>query len=257
MNSAKTEIARVGTSGVVIPGSKNSFPDKFRSASRLHYYSSLFNTVEINSTFKKIPKATTVEKWSVDVPVEFQFTIKIGREVTHAKPLTMDIRKISTFMDVANHIQKKKGCILAQFPASIKFHHKEEIERILQQVRQNDQDGQWHLAIEFRDESWYRTETMELLSTVQGSMVLHDMPKSLHLTPDLNAPFAYFRFHGPKGDYRGNYSNEFLSLQSEKINSLLYNGKKVYVYFNNTMGNAFENAMTLKSMIQKGVEFKV
>ena len=33
--------------------------------------------------------------------------------------------------------------------------------------------------------------------------------------------------------------------------SILERGKDVYVYFNNTMGNAFENAITLKQMVEE------
>ncbi len=75
------------------------------------------------------------------------------------------------------------------------------------------------------------------------------MPKSKNLEFNEAVGFIYFRFHGPKGDYRGSYSIEFLEEQAEKIESLLHDGKDVYAYFNNTMGNAFENAMSLKAMV--------
>ncbi|MCW3111159.1 MAG: hypothetical protein JWQ09_5665, partial [Segetibacter sp.] len=81
--------------------------------------------------------------------------------------------------------------------------------------------------------------------------VLHDMPKSTNLVLNEAAKFNYFRFHGPKGDYRGNYSNDFLREQSEKIRKSLNDGMDVYAYFNNTMGNAFENAVSLKAMVEK------
>lgn len=58
-------ILRIGTSGIVIPGSRESRND-LKHKSRLNYYSSLFNTIEINSTFKK-PGASTFEKWSQNV----------------------------------------------------------------------------------------------------------------------------------------------------------------------------------------------
>ena len=78
-------ILRIGTSGIVVPGNKLSFPAAFQHKSRLNYYSSLFNTLEINSTFYKVPMQSTFEKWSLDVPEQFQFTIKLWREITHVK----------------------------------------------------------------------------------------------------------------------------------------------------------------------------
>src|SRR4051812_47189017 len=125
MNPTARGIARIGTSGIVVPGTKNSRPEKFQHVSRLHYYASLFNTLEVNSTFKKIPKTATFEKWAADVPADFHFTIKLWREITHLKQFHFDARKIDTFMNAANNIGVRKGCILAQFPASFKFYHKE------------------------------------------------------------------------------------------------------------------------------------
>jgi uncharacterized protein YecE (DUF72 family) len=250
MVNQRAGIARIGTSGIVVPGSKNSFPESFRSASRLHYYSSIFDTVEVNSTFKKLPRAITLQKWSLEVSRNFRFTVKLWGDITHSKGLNTDVGNVETFMELVNHLPPPHGCILVQFPGSITFSYFQHVENILTQVRRSDRTNQWKFAVELRDKSWYRDETSEMLHVIGASMVLHDMPKSLHLTPDLNAPFTYFRFHGPTGDYKGDYSHEFLSIQSEKIRSLLDHGKEVYAYFNNTMGNAFENSMTLKSMIQ-------
>ena len=80
-------IVRIGTSNIVVPGNRQSFPPGFRDKSRLHYYASLFNTVELNSTFYKVPMASTFNKWSLDVPENFQFTIKLWRDITHVKNL--------------------------------------------------------------------------------------------------------------------------------------------------------------------------
>ena len=56
------------------------------------------------------------------------------------------------------------------------------------------------------------------------------------------------QFHGP-GNYRGSYPEDFLSEYAEFIKELLYKGKTVYVYFNNTMGEAFNNLVTLNKLI--------
>ena len=64
-------ILRIGTSNIVVPGTKQTFPEAFRIKSRLHYYASLFNTLEVNSSFYKVPMASTFEKWSLDVPEIF------------------------------------------------------------------------------------------------------------------------------------------------------------------------------------------
>src|SRR4051794_21625734 len=112
-------ILRVGTSGIALPGSKQSFPLAYQSRSRLNYYGKLFNTLEVNSTFKKTPLLRTVQKWCADVPGNFRFTLKLSREITHVKKLLVSLENIDDFLFVANYFDNKKGCLLVQFPASI------------------------------------------------------------------------------------------------------------------------------------------
>lgn len=244
-------IFRIGTSGIALPGGKNSFPVEFQNKSRLTYYSSLFNTIEVNSTFKKIPKHSTFEKWSLEVSEEFQFTIKLWKEVTHRKQLNIDLDKIDAFINSANYIGNKKGCLLIQFPGSITAEYAAKVDQVLERLQKADYNNQWRLAVEFRSNSWYSNETESLLQNYHASMVLHDMPKSKQMEPNEGAKFVYFRFHGPKGDYRGSYSSDFLEEQAQKIQTLLASDKDVYAYFNNTMGDEFENAMSLKAMVEK------
>jgi len=244
-------ILRIGTSGIVVPGNKKSFPAEFQLKSRLNYYSSLFNTLEVNSTFQKLPMPSTLLKWSLDVPQEFQFTFKLWREITHVKQLKTDFNNIEIFFKAAENIGNKKACLLVQFPGSITAEYSLQVEQILQKLRQPDDENQWQKAIEFRSKTWYNDQTFDLLNKYGVSLVLHDMPKSKNLEFNGPAQFVYCRFHGPKGDYKGSYSKDFLEEQSEKIRSWLNGGKDVYVYFNNTMGNAFENAMNLKELLDE------
>lgn len=113
-------------------------------------------------------------------------------------------------------------------------------------MQQLNPQNEWEIAIEFRNPSWNLRETHELLDNYQASLVLHDLPKSKNSEINKHASFVYIRFHGPKGDYRDSYSNQFLENQFQQINAYLKEGKDVYVYFNNTIGNAFENARYLK-----------
>jgi uncharacterized protein YecE (DUF72 family) len=244
-------IFRIGTSGIVTPGTKESFPNEFKLSSRLNYYASLFNTLEVNSTFYKIPRQSTFKKWLCDVPTDFQFTIKVWQEVTHVKQLNINLENIDVFFTSANHIGDKKGCLLIQLPGRITADFTTPLKQILVRLDKLDPENQWRKAIEFRSLTWYSSKTYTLLDKYNTSIVLHDMPKSKNFNFNEGAAFIYFRFHGPKGDYRGSYSIGFLEEQAEKMRSLLHEGKDVYAYFNNTMGNAFENAMSLKAMVDK------
>jgi uncharacterized protein YecE (DUF72 family) len=250
----KSGILRIGTSGIVVPGNKQTIPPGYRDKSRLRYYASLFNTLEVNSSFKKLPMHSTFEKWSADVPLPFQFTIKMSHLVTHVKPLSFDPGNINSFITAANGIGEKKGCILLQFPASIKNECHPKLEKILKHIDKLDGQRAWRKAIEIRSTSWHNSRTVKLLQNFGATMVLQDMAKSNSLEVQDATDFAYFRYHGPKGDYRGSYDEDFLQAQAQKMRSLLSEGKDVYAYFNNTMGNAFENAVRLRAMVEEGGE---
>ncbi|RYF89308.1 MAG: DUF72 domain-containing protein, partial [Chitinophagaceae bacterium] len=77
----------IGTSNIILPYTKANFPAAFRDQSRLHYYSRLFNSIEINSSFYKLPLPATFEKWAADVTEDFRFTLKLSKCVSHAKEL--------------------------------------------------------------------------------------------------------------------------------------------------------------------------
>ena len=72
-----------GTSNIVLPvPNKSFFPPKYRDKTRLNYYASLFNSVEINSSFYKVPLPRTVEKWTTEVPPNFRFSFKLSKAIT-------------------------------------------------------------------------------------------------------------------------------------------------------------------------------
>jgi len=240
---------RIGTSNGHMPGNKSSFPPPYTSESRLHYYSTLFNSIEVNSCFYKTPLRATYEKWANDVPDNFQFTLKLCRDITHAKELEYDLEAMDKFLQAATGIGNKKGCLLIQFPGKITLEHFNQVEDILSELRVHDPVPDWLTAVEFRNESWYIGETTELLDQYKASMVLHDFSKAKVSTISCNADFVYMRFHGPTGNYRDSYSEAALDEKAELIKQIQLSGKDVYAYFNNTAGSAFENAKYLQSKL--------
>lgn len=236
----------IGTSNITLPGPKATFPEEFRTTTRLQYYSTLFNSLEVNSTFYKLPLARTLEKWSSEVSTDFRFTLKLWKEITHVKESNVIASNIDKFMDVVNVAKKNRGCILMQFPPSVTAVQLEHVIKILQHIHKRN-TSEWALCIEFRHSSWYVSKGIQkILRILSISVVVHDMPASRTPVNALNSDVLFLRFHGPSGDYRGDYSNEFLDEISEGIHEQLRQGKDVYAYFNNTIGNAFENARFLK-----------
>ena len=239
-----------GTSGLMLPfPNKLSYPLEFQDQPRLAYYASLFNSIEINSSFYKIPMATTVRKWSEMVPEDFRFTFKLWKEITHNKDLSFDPDAITRFIDVVNHVDEKKGCLLIQFPPSVTTQKIHQVAPILARLRKADPGQRWSMAVEFRHTSWYNEDCDDFLKEYEMFAVIHDKSKSqTPLTIDTGKT-VYLRFHGPGGNYRDQYSDEVIYEYSQYILDWLEEGKSIYVYFNNTMGDAIKNLQDLNKYI--------
>lgn len=233
-----------GTSGLVLPvPNKAAFPPEYRDKSRLTYYSSLFDSIEINSSFYKVPKGSTVKKWTTEVPGNFVFTFKLWQEITHVKGLAFNPKDVLNFMSVIDEVVEHKGCLLAQFPPSLTIDGFNQVESLLSLMKG------WRVALEFRHTSWYISETFELADEHGASVVLHDIPRSGNSNVNNKADFVYLRFHGPAGDYKGGYTHTQLEQHALQIKQWIKDGKAVFVYFNNTIGDAITNLMTLNTLV--------
>lgn len=238
-----------GTSNVVLPvPNKQAYPEAFKDKSRLTYYSSLFNSVEINSTFYKLPMPRTIERWVNETDDDFKFTFKLWQGITHTKGESFLNEDISRFIHTINHAQSKKGALLIQFPPSVSC-NPILLHRLLTEIKWADPDTQWPLAVEFRHRSWYTNTINEMLEQHGAAMVWHDLPASAAPIPASDVSFIYLRFHGPEGGYRGSYTDSFLNEYASYITDWLDEGKTVYAYFNNTMGAAVQNLTTLNQLV--------
>lgn len=239
-----------GTSGLLLPvPNKQFYPEEFKEKSRLNYYGSLMNSIEINSSFYKIPQAKTVQRWSESVPENFRFTFKLWREITHNKGLVYRDQDVFRFMEVISATGDKKGSLLVQFPPSVTYGNRFQVEKLIDLIKTADPSDQWDIAVEFRHPGWYREETADMLADRKIAIVLHD--KSPAVTPFNfhESNFIYLRFHGPGGDYRGNYDDATLAEYAGYIREWVEDGKRVYVYFNNTVGNALQNLNDLRDLV--------
>lgn len=232
-----------GTSNLVLPvKNKSFFPAEFRDGTRLTYYASLFNSIEINASFYRMPLARTIQKWSNEVPDDFRFTFKIHQSVTHELPGRFKLHPIPAFMDAIS-ATRKRGCLLVQLPP--KFGP--DLVQLAALLTALQPYG-WQLAIEFRHQGWYREEVYHLLRSSNAAMVWHDMQKSA-APLILTARQVFIRFHGPEPGYRGSYTDDYLQEYAIYIQEWLAEGITVYAYFNNTLGAAVQNLQMLNRLV--------
>jgi len=139
--------------------------------------------------------------------------------------------------------------LLIQFPPSLGKENLDQLSKLLRCIKGEDTENVWNVAIEFRNKSWYHEHVYDLLDFYKTAIVIHDIPAST--TPMINSKtgFVYIRFHGPTGNYRDSYSEDFLSEYAGYIKAWMEENKTVYVYFNNTMGEALNNLNTLNKLM--------
>ena len=85
-----TRDIKIGTSGYSYPGAPPKgwygafYPEKkTKGFDELKYYSQIFNTCEINSTFYRPPSSAITTAWASKTPDDFSFAIKLWQKFTH------------------------------------------------------------------------------------------------------------------------------------------------------------------------------
>jgi uncharacterized protein YecE (DUF72 family) len=238
----------LGTCGWSYKEWEGSFYPKKSSESKLRSYSRVFRTAEIDSTFYRNPSRGSVLGWLKYSPIDFVFSAKLPKTITHDNVLGLkkDVRSdLEVFLDLMQPLQLggKLACLLIQLPPKYCY-NPQNLEAFFELL-----DSRFRYAVEFRNLTWLLpgTETFKLLEKYQVAYTVVDeplLPPEVHVTAD----FAYFRWHG-KGeniwfDYR--YSPEELELWVEKVQQTAKVAKNVYGYFNNHYhGYAPENCLQL------------
>ena len=89
----------VGTSGFSYKQWLGYFyPEKLPPTAMLHYYAEHLPSVEINNTFYRMPDQAILERWFIEVPDRFSFTLKAPRLITHIKRLQNTEAELNDFL---------------------------------------------------------------------------------------------------------------------------------------------------------------
>ena len=94
--------AYIGTSGWNYKHWRNLiYPPKFAQKNWLGFIAEQFDTVEVNTSFYRIPESETVAAWQEATPARFKFALKLWRGITHYKKLINAAEFTRRFLDVA------------------------------------------------------------------------------------------------------------------------------------------------------------
>jgi uncharacterized protein YecE (DUF72 family) len=214
-----------------------------RKTPKLRYYSSIFSTAEIDSTFYAYPKPETVHGWIRNTPVGFKFSAKLPQIITHTKRLENAEEDTLKFLELVRPLSdaNKMGVVLVQLPPSFAIERFDTLENFFRTL-----PSDFRYAVEFRNKSWQDQRAWELLESYDISSVFTDSP--LELQSRMTTDLAFIRYHG-RGekiwyDYR--YSEEEMKKLAQEFQKISEQSKVLYAYFNNHYGaNAVENALEL------------
>ena len=235
----------LGTSGWSYKEWEGNFYSKGEKT-KLRAYATVFKTAEINSTFYRTPPKGTVMGWLRYSPSDFVFTAKLPKTITHDKKLGLkgNVKPdLDEFLSVMEPLQLsgKLACLLIQLPPKYDF-NPQNLKSFFDML-----DLRFRYAVEFRNTTWIRDETWELLKEHNVAYTNVDeplLPSDLHLTSDL----AYFRWHG-RGekiwfDYL--YNKDEIDTWIPKIEEAKTKTKRILGFFNNHYhGYAPENCLYL------------
>ena len=221
----------------------NFYPEDRPQKKWFEFYSTQFNTLELNVTFYRFPQLSILERWHRQSPPNFCFAVKAPRLITHYKQFNGCKSLIDDFYDtVQKGLKEKLGVVLFQLPPSFTY----SIER-LEHIVQNLRSGA-HNVVEFRNAGWWRQEVYETLKA--NNIIFSGISyPALPAMVVVNHTIVYYRFHGVPELYHSAYTHPVLK---EMADSLLKNKKvkEVFLYFNNTASvAAIENAMWIKAYI--------
>jgi uncharacterized protein YecE (DUF72 family) len=235
----------IGTAGWSVPNSmRELFP---QTGSHLQRYSSVFNAVEVNTSFYKDHLPKTYERWAQTVPEDFRFSVKLSKYFTHERCLNVSEADLILVLDSIFHLGDKLGALLVQLPPSLTLEAK--TADIFFASLRKAYSGL--VAFEPRHISWISPEGLQMMKRYHLSKVFADpAPCPLPDQEALSSSPSYYRLHGSPEIYRSAYDLPFVSSISEEIKS--HPGSAAWCIFDNTtFGWSHENAYQLQEILME------
>jgi len=211
--------------------------------SKLQAYASLFDLVEVNSTFYRIPKLSTAKKWRQEadqINPKFEFTVKVSQLVTHKTPFTGQAYwAFEQIKAIANALRAK--VLLFQSPGSFKptQENLKKAREFFSKIKREDFILVWEVR-------WAKNWTPEIVKQLFKELEVNQCVDPFRQNTFYAKNLLYYRLHGLGKPSMYNYSfsdKELKGLHAKTRKSR----KPVYILFNNTA--CYENALTFKELV--------
>jgi uncharacterized protein YecE (DUF72 family) len=214
---------RTGTSGYSFKEWKGDFyPEKLSDKKMLAYYAERLDTVEINYTFRRIPKTHVVAAWGEKVPETFRFSLKASQHTTHRKRLKECDDVLGAITERTTVIGDQLGATLFQLPPNLK----QDVPRLVAFL--GITSPALRPVFEFRHPSWFDEETYAVLREHGVPLVVSDQDGGDDPPLVATADRGYFRFR------RQDYDDAALTEWAQRIRDQPWD--EVLVYFKHEAG---------------------
>jgi len=229
---------RIGASGFSYKEWVGRFyPPKTPGAQMLSYYSTHLPTVEINYTFRAMPKRSMLEGWAAKTPPDFRFSLKAPQRITHFARLRGIKDSLDYFIETAEALGERLGPILFQLPPDF-VRDDILLADFLGQIK-----GRLRAAFEFRHKSWLEDEVFGILRENGAALCIAETDKLS--TPVLStARHVYLRLR------LENYDETALARWAEHLGALAAATDEIFVYFKHE-AQAPELAARLRTLVSQ------
>ncbi len=222
----------VGTMGWSYDFWKDSFyPDELQSSEFLAYYSSKFDTVEVDNTFYRIPREQTVLSWADQTSDDFVFSLKFPRVITHVKMLRDCESETKVFLQRVGLFGKKLGPLLLQFPFSFRIEQIPILRRYLEIL-----PSKHRYVVEIRNRQLLGDDLFSVLKDRGVALAWVDSV-SMPLMTEVTADFIYIRWEGNRKKVNGTLGKLELNRMADvrswvaRLEPLLSRGMNIFGYF--------------------------
>lgn len=209
----------------------NFYPENLTSKEFLAYYAKQFGSVEVDSTFYRIPRAQTVTEWKQQTPEDFMFSLKFPQVITHVKMLKDCREETKVFLEHVGLLGEKLGALLLQFPPMFRQQHVPLLKDFLELLPKG-----YRYAVEVRNKSLLNADFYRLLRDNNVALAWVDSP-SMPLTDEVTADFVYVRWEGDRKKVTGTLGktegDKIVQIQewADRLKPLLVKGTEFFGYF--------------------------
>ncbi|RZJ67832.1 MAG: DUF72 domain-containing protein [Flavobacterium sp.] len=163
----------------------------------LTYYSTQFNSIELNATFYGMPDWKQIETWKDKTPDGFKFFPKLTNTISHFKRLIEVKEPVDTFCNAISNFDDKLGMAFLQLHDNFKPKDFTRLEKVLREFPKGVP-----LGVEVRNNEWFsdedaKTKFENLLEELGMANILVDTAgrrDMLHMR--LTSPVAFVRYVG-------------------------------------------------------------